>query len=386
MFGRTRRCRFASAWMLTVALSASHAAAYEGAVHQQLTFIAARQYNQCVADTHLQRLTPLQVRYIAKANANQADEPWWQRLFRWNYYDRSQGSAGKFLWLLETRMHNSFHDTLQRLDAARDLSRRFTNLGRVVSYLQDATTPSHVVPVFTTRWWRFSTSDRLNSFAVNVDALNAAIGEDCVDVRSADGTFEKLLTETADRTLAAVLEPIRGMPSTWQAFWELDNDDDDFGSYGDAGNNFGRQTTFRCTDDRERDCVLLAGDPLYAEFAQARHLDAVRATIGAMTMMQQQIVEVAALEATQGRPVNERSLVSLFTNSDLSSRQRGLLAAERSASGSLAAEDPAIAEQVHVAEKRTTAEKLPIAERSTDQAPSALVADAGLPSSTAPSR
>ena len=299
MFSRIGRCR--ATLLLAVALAANQASAYEGAVHQQLTFVAARQYNQCIADTPFARLTPLQVRYIAKANANQAETPWWQRLFRWNYYDRSRHAAGRFLWLLETRMHNSFRDSLRRLQAAQDLSRRFTNLGRLVNYLQDATTPSHVVPVFTTRWWRFSTSDRFNSFAVNVDALRAAIGDSCVDVRAADGTFENLLRETADLTLAAVVEPIEGMPSTWQALWELDKDDDDFGSYGNAGNNFGRQTTFRCTEQPDLDCVLLANDPLYAEFAQARHLDAVRATIGAMAIMQRQMLDIAAPGSLAGQ-------------------------------------------------------------------------------------
>ncbi|MCY3840497.1 MAG: hypothetical protein OXH09_17925, partial [Gammaproteobacteria bacterium] len=51
-------------------------AAYEGDIHQELTFIAARQYNQCAEDTHLATLTPLEVRYIAIANANQADASW----------------------------------------------------------------------------------------------------------------------------------------------------------------------------------------------------------------------------------------------------------------------------------------------------------------------
>lgn len=306
MFGRIGLRRFANslAWMpaLAIALSASHATAYEGAVHQQLTFVAARHYNHCVADSPLARLTPLQVRYIAKANADQADEPWWQRLFRWNYYDRSRHSAGRVLWLLETRMHNSFRDSLRRLEEAQDISRRFTSLGRLVSYLQDATTPAHVVPVFTTRWWRFNTSDRFNSFAVDIEALNEVIGNDCVDVRRTDGTFEQLLAETADRTLAAVAEPIQGMPSTWEAFWKFDKDNDDFGSYGNAGNNFGRRTTFRCTDNRKSDCVLLADDPLYAEFAQARHLDAVRATIGAIAMMQHQLLEVARQSTSRPRP------------------------------------------------------------------------------------
>ena len=292
-----------AALTLAFALLAGSVSAYDGDVHQQLTFIAARQYNRCAESTPLARLTPLEVRYVAKANATEAERPWWQRLFRWNYYDRSEQSARRFMWLLETRMHDSYRDTLQRLDEAQDLSRRYTNLGRIANYLQDSTTPSYVTPIFTTRWWRFSIADRFNSFPVDVEALDLALGDSCVGVRSADGTFENLLNRTADRTIASIKEPIAGLPTTWEAFWEFDNDDDDFGSYGDAGNNFGRQTTFRCTEQRERDCVLLANDPLYAAYANARHLDAVQATISAVAMMQDQLRETASLKAPRHPPL-----------------------------------------------------------------------------------
>ena len=282
------------ATLLLSALCGLPVAAYEGHVHEQLTFIAARHYNRCVEETPLARLTPLQVRYVAQANANQADKPWWQRLFRWNYYDRSRQSPGRVLGLLETRMHATFRQTLERLREARDLGRRFTNLGRVVNHVQDATTPAHVVPIFTTRWWRFSVADRFASFAVDEKALQSALGEACASVRGADGTFEELLVSTAERTLESISEPIRGMPSNWSAFWELDSDNDDFGSYGVAGNNFGRETTFKCGDDDERECVLLAQDPLYAEYAAARHLEAVRATMSALAMEQQRRLALAA--------------------------------------------------------------------------------------------
>ncbi len=282
---------------LILVLAAGSGLAYEGAIHQQLTFIAARHYNRCVEEAHysigadtsaepLARLTPLQVRYVAKANANQAAQPWWQRLFRWNYYDRGDQLGGKILWLVETRMHNSYRNTLRRLENARDLSRRFTNLGRVVSYVQDATTPAHVVPVFTNRWWRLSVSDRFNTFPVDEAAVEQALGGDCARVRGADGTFEDLLVSTAERTIAAIVEPIRGMPSNWEAFWELNKDNDNFGRYGEAGNTFGRNTTFSCTKMPDQDCVLTGNDPIYREFANIRHVEAVQATISAMAMVQ----------------------------------------------------------------------------------------------------
>lgn len=325
-----RRDRVAAA-ALAVALVGAHAdyaGAYDGAIHQQLTFIAARQYNRCVEEAPLARLTPLQMRYVAKANANRADRAWWKRLFRWNYYDRSAQSAKRMLWLVETRIHDTYEDTLRRLANARDLSRRFTNLGRIVNHLQDATTPVHVVPIFTTRFWRFSFSDRFNTYPVDEEAVILALADDCTAVRGSDGTFERLLVETAERTLASIDEPIRGMPATWEAFWEPDKDDDDFGSYGKAGNNFGLEASFPCATgaegvdqdsdqkarsrrERRRGCVLLDNDPIYAEYAAARHLDAVKATMAAVAIMQERLRSTADL--AQRWPWAQRSAVALAT-------------------------------------------------------------------------
>lgn len=267
-------------------------AAYEGDIHQELTFIAARQYNQCAEDTHLATLTPLEVRYIAIANANQADAAWWRRMFRWNFYNRGDQSSSKFLWLFDTRMHNHYRNTLRRLEEARDLSRRFTNLGRIINYVQDATTPAHVVPVYTARWWRLSVADRFNAFPVDAEGVTAALGEDCSAVRSTDVGFDNLLVTTAERTINSVTESIPGLPVSWEAFWELNDDPKDFGRYGNAGNNFGREARFRCDrpeDGRRKNCVLVQNDPLYRDYAQARHLDAVQATITAMAMMQERV-------------------------------------------------------------------------------------------------
>jgi len=270
-----------------------------------LTFIAARQYNQCAENTHLATLTPLEVRYIAIANANQADGSWWRRMFRWNYYNRGDQSSAKILWLVDTRMHNHYRDILLRLNEARDLSRRFSNLGRVINYLQDATTPVYAVPVYTSRWWRFSVSDRFNAFPVDAEGVTAALGEDCSGVRRTDMGFDNLLVTTAERTIESVTAPIPGLPVSWEAFWELDEDADDFGRYGNAGNNFGREVRFRCDrpeDGRRKNCVLVDNDPLYRQYAQARHIDAVQATITAMAMMQERVHGTAMSNAAKPTP------------------------------------------------------------------------------------
>ena len=283
-------------WLvLACAMTTAPAGAYEGPLHQELTFIAAKHFNNCASDAALPRLTPLQVRYIAKANVRQTEANIFRRMTRWNYYDREEQRPRSMLWFIQTRMHQHFNRLVDELGAAEALADRYSGLGRIVNYVQDMTSPAHVVPVFTARWWRWDISDRFDRHPVDAEAVSAAVGDDCADlVANADG-WDGLLAVTADRTLAAVREQIAGLPVTWQVFWRI-GDPGGFGGYGGAGNNFGRSAEFDCggTSRAER-CVLLARDPLYEAFAADRHVDAVRATITAMWMLQHGLPGLSAM-------------------------------------------------------------------------------------------
>ena len=92
--------------------------------------------------------------------------------------------------------------------------------------------------------------------------------------------YASIMRAVAIDTLVAVRLPISGIPASWEAFWKLAKDAGNFGEYGPAGNNFGRATEFRCQSSQR--CVLLKDDPLYAQFARARHVAAVRGTMRAM--------------------------------------------------------------------------------------------------------
>ena len=81
-------------------------------------------------------------------------------------------------------------------------------------------------------------------------------------------------------------ENIAGLPFTWEVFWKPDERPGSFGEYGVAGNNFGRETEFKCTSARRPRCVLLNRDPLYLDFARERHLNAVQSTIAALARLQ----------------------------------------------------------------------------------------------------
>lgn len=258
--------------------------AYDGSTHQTLTFLAARQFNRCVEDSAIAPLTPLQVRYMARSNVAVANANLFAKMFRWRYYDRSAQQERSLLWLIDTRFHEQFNEQLSRLRDADTEVDAYRQLGRLANYLQIVTSPAHVVPVFAARFWRLSFSDRFDSYPVDTDLLTDAISADCGFLSEMPTEYLAILNATAADTLAAVRAPITGMPVTWQAFWTFARDDDSFGEYGPAGNSFGRKTEFRC-GEQER-CLLLRDDPLYRDFALARHLEALRATMAAMYLHQ----------------------------------------------------------------------------------------------------
>ena len=165
------------------------------------------------------------------------------------------------------------------------MSDQYSDLGSIVNYLQIVTSPAHVVPVYFTRWWRFSLSDRFDGYPIDEAAVRggaarrlrrAARGHRSDDrgpvarYRQLDVARGAAAHRRSADHVAGVLEA-RGRPRSSSA------------STGRAGNNFGRRAEFKCGDTR---CVLLEKDPLYDAFALERHVDAVTVTMRAMLWLQ----------------------------------------------------------------------------------------------------
>lgn len=265
-------------------LPASHLLAYEGSEHQFMTFLAAKQFNRCVEGTDIPPLTPLQVRYIARANSGLVERSIFARMFNWRYYNRADQSEQSVMWLLDTRFHEHYNELTERLRSEDDQVAAYQDLGRVLSYVQFATSPAKVVPVYSARFWRLSFSDRFDGYPIDEESLAAAAEGDCSFLELPRQSYTHVLADVADRTMAAVDSAIGGLPAQWTAFWKPSDEPDNFGEYGPAGNSFGRRTEFKCAGGER--CVLLRDDPLYAEFALARHLDAIRGSQAALLVMQ----------------------------------------------------------------------------------------------------
>lgn len=296
---------FASLW------NSAWTHAYQGDLHQQLTFLSAKQLSRCefvgpVADATLSevsrnRLSALDTRYVVRANVARSKGNFFSRMFRWNYFDVSRGDSETVLRMFDTRFNARFKSISDELVNAEQRRDRLDAFGEVLSYLQDVSTPSRVVPVFTGRWWAFSLNDRFDRFPVDVGRLEVEGAALCQEVGNAatqfaqgdlDESLRALLLTTGRRTMQAVDQPISGMPAQWTAFWQpsAKNPGGDFGDYGTAGNNFGNRVDFRCAteEDPKMRCLLLEDDPLYREFAYERHRDALHATMLAMLLVQQQ--------------------------------------------------------------------------------------------------
>jgi len=281
---RTRR----SCLILLVAVEALagvRAWAYESEIHQQLTFIAARQFNACAQDrAGVERLSALDTRYIVKANVAQADPNMFARMFRWSYYNRDDQTNRSAWGVIDTRFHEHFNDLSTNLQQTEKHEQRLRLLGRLLSYIQKVSSPSYAVPVFSGRWWRFSLGDRFNRFPVDAQAVEQAVAGRCTGLVASGSTYKQVLVDTADETVMAVQAPIFGFPATWESYWRIADRPEEFGEYGRAGNSFGERTEFRC-GEQER-CLLLNNDPLYSEFATQRHIAAVLATMRALAILQ----------------------------------------------------------------------------------------------------
>jgi hypothetical protein len=299
-----------NALLIAALLASSTVQSYQPELHQQLTFLAAKQASRCAAqwaqtDAALTvgKLSALDMRYVVRANVARAKGNFFGRMFRWNYLDVSQHSSQPLWGMFDTRFNARFHGTTVQITGEAEKRERLQALGDVLSYLQDVSTPSRVVPVYTGRWWSFSLQDRFDRYPVDEARLESAATGICESVlaqyQQLDAQTEKalsqLLFDSARQTIMAVSREIDGMPAQWTAFWQPANpslgDDGEqaFGEYGVAGNKFGERVEFPCGDGKGSPlrCLLLDDDPLYQDFAFARHLSALQATMVAMLVVQQ---------------------------------------------------------------------------------------------------
>jgi hypothetical protein len=256
------------------------ALAYPADVHQEMTFLAARLLNQCLIADGQEPVSALQVRHIARANTQMADRSAFVRMFRWNYYASVPGTGRTLFGLVDTRFEGHFEELAAAFGTGGEDRSTLRKLGRMVFYLQRMTTPHRVVPVFSERFWRLSFADRFDDWPLDHESVATGAAGHCDTLLASNPTPQALLQTVVADTVDAVRSPISGLPVTWEAIWQMPAQAGAFGEYGVAGNRFGEEVEFDC--EASEPCVLLRHDPLYRDFAVARHTMAIRATMQAL--------------------------------------------------------------------------------------------------------
>lgn len=295
-------------------LAPTPALAYRDDTLQELTFLAAKRFNRCVEGTEVPRLSALQVRNLVRGDLSEAGGAW-RHFTNWTFYDRGQQDPRRLLWSIDTRLHERFQEVVDAVfaDDTRTAD-RYMHLGEVIQYIQTVTIPADVVPIFHPRPWRWPSGDRFSQYPVDAEELSADLGNLCPELLAtpADESFETLLDRTAAATMAAIRAPIADMNASWNVFWQED-EPGRFGSYGPAGNNFGKAARFPCGEDS---CVLLDDDPIYREFALTQHRLAVLGTMRAVLVLQRHLAKAASAPAASAPAASEPAGPPLTPSSD----------------------------------------------------------------------
>jgi hypothetical protein len=146
---------------------------------------------------------------------------------------------------------------------AEDAAEQWSIMGQIIHHMQDMTVPAHVVPVRHSFW------DGFESVRYGGDISS---GWSCQEMdQQAAADLPALLRGVAKQTLQSIRNWRPGV-----TFW-LESADDGFGSYGEAGNNFGVS-----------DFVTDAGNSMHVAAAEYRGYKqtqmrlAVRATLQAL--------------------------------------------------------------------------------------------------------
>ncbi|MGK5086149.1 hypothetical protein WDW86_01200 [Bdellovibrionota bacterium FG-2] len=247
--------------------------------HEQITRQAANEFNFCFGDL----ISPTTLELLI---AEDRDEDT-NLVRKWSTYAHFYNP--------EKRLHDMvrYDSSVRVMELEREIDSLVTQktstayaevlseLGHLIHHLQDATSPSHIVPVM------HSFSDGFENFTLSPQEMPAeryslSACRKIVQVAASDSPL-RILQDTAQATLNHTRAPLNAQKGdgkmqtfTWEAFWKTSKAEE-FGEYGIFGNNFGAPFVFQgCERFRvarptyvkfRRDQIRLAVDATLRTFA-----------------------------------------------------------------------------------------------------------------------
>jgi len=278
--------------------SLAPAAAYSLKTHEQLTRAAMAQLNACRGALSPKEGVALAAQGVwgdsaieALVSCNLGQDRLTKKFTVWHFYSPTRVPKGRWTQAnfvaAETRLDHWFSILVAALGKDETTPAQAWGLtGAIIHYLQDVTTPPHVIPVFhPSPVWN---GDNFDDFPFEDEAPSTDVTY-CRGLLEGRVDLPTLLAATAAATKESLSSPltwqvVRGsledVPPDWSLFWNQAVDEDGFGSYGCVGDKFGEERV-GCKGTKIR--IL---PETYTAFARARHKAALEASVQAVVFTQ----------------------------------------------------------------------------------------------------
>lgn len=255
--------------LLVTLLFGTSALAYDGSVHKQITQAAVKAFNDCLAsDPSLPAGYAISdaglVKDVVKANRNEDGTllTYPVRLGNWHFYNTNNvpntGWPKHFLDVIFDKKVASLKEAVEEQQSVAKLYRK---AGKVMHYIQDVSSPPHVVPVYHWKFLGMGIKEPFDSYEVDLKKFQELLtpsADQCKDLLAGDIDFDVLMSKDAQATFDMMSKPIPVTnaageePYKWAAFWRPAGSaepacsdrkaKEGFGSYGRFCNQFGEKS------------------------------------------------------------------------------------------------------------------------------------------------
>lgn len=291
---------------VSILLVSAHAQALDLNHHKSVTRVALKSFQLCLAHNKQTDLLTAGAHKIVEGAKLESLSPPLTRYFNWHFHDAHRGTEhalGSNMIGVQRSIH-SLHERrlheLQRAITELDVIAIYSTSGRLLHHLQDMAVPANVAPIHHEQIFDLAEPDPFSASIMWKNPRYIWQRSTCVttdvDIETLGHQIPQILDSTAKRTRNKLREQITTDPDhalagqSWEALWTLwtpgaqdDNTLPGFSTYGHMGRDGFAEL---CRMDRE----------LCESFFNARYADAVDASVKALLLINEVLIEV---EATQ---------------------------------------------------------------------------------------
>lgn len=274
---------------------------FDGSVHEQITYASIAVFNECLElEPEFKAIYEIQSKELQEAMATKNKNEdgtlftYHIRFGNWHFYNTNDvsdsGWPNHFMGKIFAKIIKKFD---KALSAGKPLEDLYVKASSVMHYIQDVSSPPHVVPVYHWKILGMGVVEPFDGFELNEkdrmtyrNKLDVTPGQ-CRVLMAGDSNLKNILANDALETLAVIdkkipVENSLGEQSyKWSSFWRLAGSDepacDDkkpkpgFGTYGQFCNKYGTSETLTGDSGDLEIPEAVYKDFFLSQFIQARN-------------------------------------------------------------------------------------------------------------------